>query len=62
MKWLRDSLNGTLFELEVWPQWRQPFLCDSPSANDERQIAEPKWSVEVTLQPRIFGNEIRIID
>ena len=38
---------------------QQPFPCNSPSANDERQIAEPEWSVELTRQPRILGREIR---
>ncbi len=51
-----------VIELEVWLQRRQPFPCNSPPANDERQIAEPEWSVKLTLQPRILGSEIRIID
>ena len=49
-------------ELKVWLQRRQPFpCCNRPPANDERQIAESEWSVELTLQPRIFGSKIRII-
>jgi hypothetical protein len=29
---------------------------------NERQITEPDWSVELTLQPRILSSEIGIIE
>jgi hypothetical protein len=48
--------------LEVWLQRRRAFPCNWHPANDKRQIAEPEWSVELTLQPRILGSEICIID
>src|ERR1700761_8142620 len=51
-----------VIELEVWLQLWQSFLCDRLPANDERQISEPDWSVQMALQPRILGSEIRIID
>jgi hypothetical protein len=35
--------------------------CNRPPANDERQIAEPEWSVELTLQPWSLCSEIHII-
>ena len=63
MKWLRDNRNGAvILEFEVWLQRRRAFPCNWHPANDERQIAEPEWSVELTLQPRILGSEICIID
>ena len=31
-------------------------------ANEERQIAEPDWSVELALQQRILGSKIGIVD
>jgi hypothetical protein len=43
-------------------QQRQPFPCNRAPTNDERQVPEPEWSVELTLQPRILGSEIRRID
>jgi hypothetical protein len=43
-------------------QLRRPFACNRPPANDERQIAEPEWSVELTLQPWSLCSEIPIID
>jgi hypothetical protein len=62
MKWLRDSLNGTVsLSLRSGCNGGSPSRATGP-ANDERQIAEPEWSVELTLQPRILGSEIRIID
>src|SRR5215813_15070077 len=57
----RQSERDAVIELEVWLQWRQPFPCNRPPANDERQIAEPEWGAQLTLQPRILGSEIRII-
>src|SRR6516164_6703877 len=58
----RQSERDVVIELEVWLHWRQPFPCNRPPANDERQIAEPEWGAELTLQPRTLGSEIRIID
>ena len=36
----------SVIELEVWLARRQPFPCNRPPANDERQIAEPERSVQ----------------
>jgi len=57
----RQPERRGIIERKVWlPQW-QPFPCNRASTNDERQIAETARSVELTLQPRAFGSEVRVI-
>jgi len=51
-----------VFEREMWPQRRRFLPCNRSPANDEGQITDPDWSVQLMLQPRILGGEIRTID
>src|SRR4029077_6418618 len=63
MKWLRDSLNGTVSSsFRSGCKGGSPSSANRPPANDKREIAEPACGAELTLQPRILGSEIRIID
>ena len=57
----RQPERGGVIEFQIWLQRRQPFPCNRPPANDERQIAELERSVELTLQPRILGSEIGLL-
>ena len=59
----RQSERGGVIEFEIWMQRRQPFPCNRPPANDERQkkIAELERTLELSPQPRILCSEI-IID
>jgi hypothetical protein len=57
----RQPERRGVIEFEVWLQDRLPLSDKRHSADDERQIPECEWSVQLTLHPWVLAGEIGVI-